>query len=391
MVWTGFWAFILWGLLHSRVGPCLIVGFSLFSPPFAPSVNLLAFLPCHSVIPAMVLFDPCLLGLFWAYCMLFFHLITVTQHCHWVYLHATWTSLTHSIAYGLPQPISSSLGILDPFSFLGHPQSIPILHSHGLLLTLLGLHGPITISFTLGVHGLSFNSLLTYFITSSLLWLILTFLLPMGLLLLYLGSFRPTCFFRGPFVILWAYDPSFLPFGLNGFSLNLLSLFYPYCWASSCYWAFPKWASPFSPLSIWSAPAVHMWTKDFLLLPVFPFFFLFFPFVGFFEQWAPPYYYYFSSCHEQCCLFEFPSLAVILKYSFRFINSMPYPIGNSSHPFVSTLITLVLKRDSLHIPDINTFSLSPSSSYLLSQTLSPTYSDQFFHYDAGKRPRFFLS
>ena len=215
--------------LHSRAGPCLIVGFSLFSPLFAPFVNLLAFLPCHSVIPAMLLFDLCLLGLFWAYCMLFFHLITVTQHCRWVYLHATWASLTHSIAYGLPQHISSSLSTRDPFSFLGHPQPIPILHSHGLLLTLLGLHGPITISFTLGVHGFFINSLLTYFITSSLLWLILTFLLPMGLLLLSLGSFRPTSFFRGPFIILWAYDPSFLPFGLNDFSFNLLTFFYPYC------------------------------------------------------------------------------------------------------------------------------------------------------------------
>ena len=150
------------------------------------------------------------------------------------------------------------------------------MHSHGLLLTLLGLHGLITLSFTRGVHGLCINPVLTYFITSSLLWPILTFLLPMGLLLLSMGSFRPACFFRGPFIILWAYDPSFLLFELNGFFLNLLTLFYPYYWASSYYWAFPKWASLFSPLSIWSTPAVHTRTKDFLLLAVFPFFFFFF-------------------------------------------------------------------------------------------------------------------
>ena len=114
-------------------------------------------------------------------------------------------------------------------------------------------------------------------------------------------------------------------------------------------------------------------------------------FVGFFEQWALPFFFFSSSssCHEQCCLFEFPSLAVILKHSFHFINSMPYPIGDPSHPFVSALMTLVLMRDSLHILDTNTVSLSPSSLYLLPQTFSPIYSDQSFHYDASKRLRFF--
>ena len=150
-------------------------------------------------------------------------------------------SLTHSIAYGLPWPISSTLVILGPFPFLGRPQPILILHSHGLLLTLLGFPDPITISFTFGVHGLSINPLLTYFITLGLPRSILAFILTMGLLLLSLGYFRPACFLQGPFIILWAFDPSFLPFGLNGFSLNLLTLFCPYCWASFCYWAFlPK-------------------------------------------------------------------------------------------------------------------------------------------------------
>ena len=52
------------GLLLLRAGPYLIVGFPLFSQFFAPSITLLPFLPYHSVIPAVVLFDPCLLGLF---------------------------------------------------------------------------------------------------------------------------------------------------------------------------------------------------------------------------------------------------------------------------------------------------------------------------------------
>ena len=161
--------------------------------------------------------------------MLFFHLITVTQHCHWVCIHVTWVSSTNSIAYRLPRPISSSLGILGPFSFLEQSRPIPILHSHRLLLTLLGFPSPITISFPLRVHGLSINPLLTYFVTSGLFWPILTFLLPMGLLLLSLGSLRPTCFLRDPFIILWAFDPSFLPFEFNGFSRNLLTFFCPYC------------------------------------------------------------------------------------------------------------------------------------------------------------------
>ena len=52
------------GLLLSRAVPCLIVGFSYFSPFFAPSVVLLSFLSYHSTIPTVMLFDPCSLDLF---------------------------------------------------------------------------------------------------------------------------------------------------------------------------------------------------------------------------------------------------------------------------------------------------------------------------------------
>ena len=64
VAWTCFWAFILYDSLSSWVEPCLIVGFSLFNPFFAPSVNLLAFLLCHSIIPVVVLLGLYLLGLF---------------------------------------------------------------------------------------------------------------------------------------------------------------------------------------------------------------------------------------------------------------------------------------------------------------------------------------
>ena len=147
---------------------------------------------------------------------------------------------------------SCYLGFLDPFHYLrasfahffilGHPWPILTLHSHGFLLTLLDFPSPITIFFTFGVNGLSINPLLTYVITLGLRRPILAFILPMSLLLLSLGSFRPACFLRDPFIILWAFVPLFLSFWFNGFSLNLLTLFCPYCWASSCYWTLPKWA-----------------------------------------------------------------------------------------------------------------------------------------------------
>ena len=73
MLWTGFWTFILYGLLPSRARRCLIVGFSLFNPLFAPSVDLLAFLPRHSIIPVVISFGLCLLalsGLLYAFLLL---------------------------------------------------------------------------------------------------------------------------------------------------------------------------------------------------------------------------------------------------------------------------------------------------------------------------------
>ena len=107
--------------------------------------------------------------------------------------HCLWTPLVHFFLLGYPWPIC--------FPWVSSAHFL-IIHSHELLLTLLGFSGPITISFILGAHELSINPLLSYFITSNLLWLILTFLhhiMPMGLLFLSLGSFRPICFPRCPF------------------------------------------------------------------------------------------------------------------------------------------------------------------------------------------------
>ena len=95
-----------------------------FSLLFAPSVGLPVFLPCHSVISIATLFDPYSLGLFRAYGILFFQLVTMTQYGHWVYTHATLVFFVPFIAYGLLSPISFSIDIPGPFAFLGHPQSI---------------------------------------------------------------------------------------------------------------------------------------------------------------------------------------------------------------------------------------------------------------------------
>ena len=182
------------GLLLSRAGPCLIMGFPLFSPFFTPSVILLPFLPYHPTIPTVVLFGMCLLASFGP---------------------AACSSLNDSICsldlysyyFGLSWPITLLVGSFSHFFLLGHPWPICfpwaslahflILHSPELSLTLLGFPSPITVFFILGAHVLSINPLLSYFITSGLLWLIFTFLhhiMPMGLLFLSLGSFWPICF-----------------------------------------------------------------------------------------------------------------------------------------------------------------------------------------------------
>ena len=115
---------------------------------FTPSVVLLPFLPYHSVIPAVMLFDSSLLGLFGpvAYSSLNDSIWSLNSY-------SCYFGLFYYIACGLLCPIYFFLGILGPF-FL-------VLCSHGFLLTLLGFPNPITLSFILGTHRLSINSLLS--------------------------------------------------------------------------------------------------------------------------------------------------------------------------------------------------------------------------------------
>ena len=133
------------------------------------------------------------------------------------------------VPFGLLCPICFPLSVLGPFAFLGLPR-------------------PNYLILILGAHGLAINPLLSSF---SLLWacrgpfsLFHIIYYPWFAFSLFPGSFRPIYLFKTHLFISWACDPLFLPFGLNGFLLNLLTIFFPYCWVSSCYWApLPKWAS----------------------------------------------------------------------------------------------------------------------------------------------------
>ena len=115
------------------------------------------------------------------------------------------------LLWAFPNPFHCLWALLSHFFLLEHPWPICfpwaslacflILCTHGLLLTPLGFPGPITLFLILGALGLPINPLLSYFITSGLLWLILTLLhhiIPMGFLLLFLDSFRPIFFPQGP-------------------------------------------------------------------------------------------------------------------------------------------------------------------------------------------------
>ena len=117
------------------------MGLSFFNPALVFFVGRLTPLPYRPVVSAMLSFKLCLLGLFQAYCTHSFCLVPVAQYYYWSCTDTILGFLSPfhpfvvSLAYFIP------LGILGPFHFLEHPQPIPIPHSHGLLLSLLGFSG----------------------------------------------------------------------------------------------------------------------------------------------------------------------------------------------------------------------------------------------------------
>lgn len=200
MAWAFFWFPILYGLLPLGVGLCLIVGFSSFSLFFCSFLqSCYHFLPYHSTIPAVMLFDPSLLGFFGlaAYSSLndsiwSFGLCITLLMGSFVSFISSWASLAHLLSLGFLGHFSNSVFSWAFTNSFGLPWSnYLILHPWGSWAR----HQP-----------------LTFFacITSGLLWPILASLhhiLPMGLLLLslraplgLLASSRPICLFYRPMI-----------------------------------------------------------------------------------------------------------------------------------------------------------------------------------------------
>ena len=143
--------------------------------------------------------------------------------------------MSHLFSLGHPRPIC--------FSWASSALFL-ILRSYGLLLTPLGFPSPITLSFILKTHRLSISPLLSLLALlqaccGSFSLFYFTYC-PWVCYFSLSGSFRTVCFLKVHLFNLWTHDPLFLPLGINGFSIHLLTLFCPCCWASSFYWASPN-------------------------------------------------------------------------------------------------------------------------------------------------------
>ena len=122
MVWIIFWFLIPYSLLLSRVGPCLIMGFSFSSLlfcSFRSLATILAMLLCYSCCGVIwpQLTGP-LLGLLRIPLSIGYNDPVRSLDSYSCYFGLSWpiTLLASSFI-----PSLSSLGILGPFSFLGHP------------------------------------------------------------------------------------------------------------------------------------------------------------------------------------------------------------------------------------------------------------------------------
>ena len=153
--------------------------------------------------------------------------------------------MSHLFSFGRPGPVcfpwTSSAIFLT-------------LHYHGLLLNSLGFPGLIMLFLIPKVHGLTINPLLSLF---SLLW---AYRGPFSLFhiiycqwfafSLFPDTFKPIYLFKTYLFTLWACDLLFLPFGLNGFSIRLPTLFCPCCWAFSFHLGFRNGHQQLEPYSI---------------------------------------------------------------------------------------------------------------------------------------------
>ena len=108
-------------------------------------------MPSHSAIPAVMLFNPSLLGLFMP--AAYFSLNDLVRSLGFL-LHYLRAPISHLFPLGHPWLICFPWASLALFLTL---------RSHGFLLTPLDFSGPITLSFILRAHELAINPLLSLF------------------------------------------------------------------------------------------------------------------------------------------------------------------------------------------------------------------------------------
>ena len=129
------------------------------------------------------------------------------------------------------------------FGYVGYPWPIYfpwvllalflVLHSHGFLLTPLDFPAQLPYPLFLGLMDFPSTPYFPYFhyfkpavahshfSTSHTVYGFASSLFP--------GSFRLVYFLKAHLFISWACNPLFLPLEFNGFSIHLLTLFYPCC------------------------------------------------------------------------------------------------------------------------------------------------------------------
>ena len=154
----------------------------------------------------------------------------------------------------------------------------------------------------------------------------------MGLLPSFFGLPQPICFFLATYYFCGPVDHYSCHSGLLVFTLLFSLPIFFILMGFFCHWA------PLSKVGINIQPHEHMNCSCNSYANIKRYSFLSF-FRRVFWTMGPP---YFLSCHEQGCPFEFPSLAVILKHNFYFINNMLLLTANTLPPFTSLLLSLAL-------------------------------------------------
>ena len=89
-------------------GLCLSMGSSFFNLAPAFFMVKLTLLPYRLITSTMLSFNSCLLGLLWAYHILFFYSVHIAQYFYWAYFHTI-------------------LGFLCPFHTFRHPRPASLL------------------------------------------------------------------------------------------------------------------------------------------------------------------------------------------------------------------------------------------------------------------------